>query len=324
MPHLLTVESLRTQFSSPSGVVNAVNGVSYHIDKNEIVGLVGESGCGKTASQLSVLQLISHPGRIIAGKVLFEGKNLLELPAKGSEMRAIRGGKIGMVFQEPSSSLNPVRCIGSQITEMLEAHTGLNRKAAKERAIELLNQVRIPDARKRFKDYPHQLSGGMLQRVMISIALSCAPKVLIADEPTSALDVTTQARVLELMKDLVVRYQTSLLLVTHNLGILPKYAQRVYVMYAGQIVESGAVKDVFGDPRHPYTRGLLKCVLGPNSGRRSPLSAIKGSPPDLVNLSATCAFLPRCEYGAHACTDRPAPPLIRVKDQHYMRCYGEV
>ena len=318
---LLKVENLRTQFNTEGGVVKAVDGVSYHIDEQEIVGLVGESGCGKSVSQLSVMQLISAPGEIVGGKVIFEGQDLLELKAKGSEMRAIRGAKIAMIFQEPMTSLNPVLTIGRQLTEMLKLHAGKSREAAREGAIKLLSLVGIPSAENRIDDYPHQFSGGMRQRVMIAMALSCNPSILIADEPTTAVDVTTQAELLELMRDMVERFGTSLLIVTHNLGVVARYAQRIYIMYAGRIVESGTTEEIFGDPRHPYTIGLLNCIprLDQEEGRK--LVPIEGLPPNLINMPSTCAFVPRCSSRSERCMRDPWPPLRHLYGQHYVGCF---
>jgi peptide/nickel transport system ATP-binding protein len=261
MATILQVENLKTYFKTDRGLVKAVDGVSFHVGEHEIVGLVGESGCGKSVSMLSAMQLIpTPPGKIEAGKVLFEGANLLRYPAKGREMRSIRGGQIAMIFQEPMTSLNPVLTICRQLTEMLELHLNMDRQSSRKRAIELLKMVGIPEAENRIDDYPHQFSGGMRQRVMIAMALSCNPKLIIADEPTTALDVTTQAQLLELMLDMVTRLNTSLVIVTHNLGVVARYVQRIYVMYSGRVVESGLSEDIFRNPRHPYTIGLLKCV----------------------------------------------------------------
>ena len=321
MSELLRVENLTTQFKTESGVVKAVDGISYHIDEQEIIGLVGESGCGKSVSQLSVMQLISAPGEIVGGKVIFEGQDLLRLPANGPEMRSIRGAKMAMIFQEPMTSLNPVLTICRQLTEMLELHLNMDHQMARERATDLLKLVGIPDAETRIDDYPHQFSGGMRQRVMIALALSCNPRILIADEPTTALDVTTQAQLLELMKDLVERFQASLVIVTHNLGVVARYAQRIYIMYAGRIVESGTTKDIFGDPHHPYTMGLLKCIprLDEEEGRK--LVPIEGLPPNLINMPPTCAFLPRCSYKFERCFQEPWPPLKHLHGQQYVSCY---
>jgi len=322
MAELLKVENLKTQFHTEGGVVKAVDGISYHIDEREIIGLVGESGCGKSVSQLSVMQLISTPGKIVGGEVIFEGQDLLKYKTHGSEMRSVRGAKIAMIFQEPMTSLNPTLTINQQSTEMLELHLKMSKKAARERAIELLGMVGIPDAESRIDDYPHQFSGGMRQRAMIAMALSCSPKILIADEPTTAVDVTTQAQLLELMKDMVDRFQASLVIVTHNLGVVARYAHRIYIMYAGRIVEEGTIKDIFGKPRHPYTIGLLKCIprLDEEEGRK--LVPIEGLPPNLINMPPTCAFLPRCSYKIERCFQEPWPPLKHLHGRHYISCYA--
>jgi len=319
---LLKVNNLVTQFKTESGVVKAVDGVSYYIDEQEIVGLVGESGCGKSVSQLSVMQLINAPGKIVGGEVIFEGINLLEYNAKGPQMRAVRGAKIAMIFQEPMTSLNPVLTIGQQLSEMLVLHLKMSEDAARKRVIELMGLVGIPAAEKRIDDYPHNFSGGMRQRVMIAMALSCNPRILIADEPTTALDVTTQAQLLEMMKDMVQRFRASLVVVTHNLGVVARYAQRIYIMYAGRIVESGTTKDIFGKPRHPYTMGLLKCIprLDEEEGRK--LVPIEGLPPNLIGMPPTCAFLPRCSWKIDRCYQDPWPDLESVDDNHFIRCYA--
>ncbi|MBA7496649.1 Oligopeptide transport ATP-binding protein OppD [subsurface metagenome] len=322
MPVLLKVENLKTWFNMDRGLVKAVDGISYHINEREIVGLVGESGCGKTVSQLSVLQLIpTPPGEIVDGEVIFEGQDLLKFQADGAKMCSVRGGKIAMIFQEPMTSLNPVMTIGQQVTEMLELHLHMGSGAAMKRAVELLEMVGIPEAAERTADYPHQFSGGMRQRVMIAMALSCNPKILIADEPTTSVDVTTQAQLLELMKDMVMRLNTSLIIVTHNLGVIARYAQRIYVMYAGSIVESGTSKEIFATPRHPYTIGLLKCVPRLDEAREKKLVPIIGMPPPLINMPATCAFLPRCPYHIEKCKQEPRPELRPIDSQHYVRCY---
>jgi peptide/nickel transport system ATP-binding protein len=323
MTELLRVNKLVTQFKTESGVVRAVDGVSYYIDEQEIVGLVGESGCGKSVSQLSIMQLISAPGEIAGGEVVFEGHNLLQFQANGPQMRAVRGAKIAMIFQEPMTSLNPVLTIGQQLTEMLILHMKMSDDAARKRAIELMTLVGIPSGADRIDDYPHHFSGGMRQRVMIAMGLSCNPKILIADEPTTALDVTTQAQLLELMKDMVQRFRASLVIVTHNLGVVARYAQRIYIMYAGRIVESGTTKDIFGNPRHPYTIGLLKCIprLDEEEGRK--LVPIEGLPPNLINMPPTCAFLPRCHYKIDKCYKEPWPELTPVNGNHFIRCYAD-
>jgi oligopeptide/dipeptide ABC transporter ATP-binding protein len=320
MPKLLEVRNLQTHFTTEGGVVKAVDGVSYHINEQEIVGVVGESGCGKSVSQLSIMQLISAPGRVVGGEIIFEGQDLLKFPANGPEMRSIRGGKIGMIFQEPMTSLNPVLTVGRQLTESLELHLKMSTDAARERAIELLDLVGIQGARSRIDAFPHQFSGGMRQRVMIAMGLSCNPKILIADEPTTALDVTTQAQLLELMKNMVEEFRTALVIVTHNLGVVARYAQRIYIMYAGRIVESGTTKDIFSNPRHPYTRGLLRCIprLDEEKGRK--LVPIDGLPPNLINMPASCSFQPRCTEQCDRCSAGTCPPLIDVGNEHYVGC----
>ncbi len=317
MSVLLKVENLRTQFMTERGLVKAVDGVSYDIHEGEIVGLVGESGCGKSVSQLSLLQLIpAPPGEIVGGKVIFEGKDLLQFEANGPEMRSIRGGKIAMIFQEPMTSLNPAMTIARQLSEMMQLHLNMNHQAARERSIELLKLVGISDAERRVDDYPHQFSGGMRQRVMVAMAVSCNPKLIIADEATTALDATIQAQLLELMKDIVVRFKTAMVMVTHNLGIVARYAQRINVMYAGRIIESGTVKEIWDKPLHPYTIGLLHCV--PKLGRK--LAPIEGSPPHLINMASTCPFLPRCGYRTENCGTEPWSEIRLVEGQHYVAC----
>jgi oligopeptide/dipeptide ABC transporter ATP-binding protein len=325
LARVIDVRNLKTQFQTEGGLVKAVDGVSYYMDEREIVGLVGESGCGKSVAQLSLMQLIPvPPGKITEGEVFFEGKDILKLERNGEEMRAIRGGKIAMVFQEPMTSLNPVLTIRRQMTEMLELHLHMDRQGARDKALELLKLVGIPDAVGRFNHYPHQFSGGMRQRVMIAMALSCNPKLLIADEPTTSVDVTTQAQLLELMKDLVSRFGTALMVVTHNLGVVARYANRIYVMYAGRIIESGTSKEIFSDRRHPYTIGLLKSVPRLDEPRRSKLMPVEGLPPDLIDMPPTCAFFPRCKYSLDICRKEPWPELRHVSGQHYVSCYAEV
>jgi oligopeptide/dipeptide ABC transporter ATP-binding protein len=323
---LLTVEDLKTYFYTYRGMVKAVDGFSFYLDEGEIIGLVGESGCGKSVSMFSVMQLISSPpGKIVGGKVMFEGQDLLKFKAKGEEMSLIRGGKIAMIFQEPMTSLNPVLSISRQMTEGLELHLRMRPHQAKEKAIELLKMVGIPEAGSRIDDYPHQFSGGMRQRVMIAIALSCNPKILIADEPTTAVDVTTQAQLLELMQEMVERFHTSLIIVTHNLGVVARYAQRIYVMYSGRIVESGLSEDIFLHPRHPYTVGLLKCVpqLGETRENKK-LVPITGLPPNLINMPPYCAFYPRCPHRLDKCRREPWPALRQVGDRHYVSCFVDI
>jgi peptide/nickel transport system ATP-binding protein len=322
---ILDVRDLCVEFRTPLGTVKAVDGISYHLHENEIVGIVGESGCGKSASQLAVMQLLqSPPGRIAGGQVLFEGKDLLGFKRNGPEMRSIRGGQIAMIFQEPMNSLNPVMTIGDQLVEAYALHCGLKGQSSIERAVELLRMVGIPGAERRVKDYPHQFSGGMCQRVMIAMGLSCSPRILIADEPTTALDVTTQAQMLELMKDLVRQVGASLVIVTHNLGVVARYVERIYVMYAGRVVEEGTTKDIFGRPSHPYTRGLLGSVprLDEEQGRR--LTSIEGMPPNLVDMSGGCAFLPRCPFAVERCREDSWPDLRSVGDGHRIRCFVDL
>jgi len=322
MAELLRVNNLATHFTTEIGTVRAVDGVSYHIDENEIVGFVGESGCGKSVTQLSVMQLIQRPGRIVGGEVWFEGRNLLEYGAKSHEMRAVRGGKIGMIFQEPMTSLNPVLTIGRQLTESLELHLGMSKKEARSRAAELLEGVGIPSASSRLDDYPHQFSGGMRQRVMIAIGVSCQPKMVIADEPTTALDCTTQAQLLELMLSTIDGCAGSLVLVTHNLGVVARYAQRIYIMYAGKIVEQGLCRDIFYQPRHPYTVGLLNSVPRLDEVRGRRLVPIVGTPPNLIDLPSTCAFFPRCPKRNERCQVETWPELEPVDGEgHMVRCY---
>jgi oligopeptide/dipeptide ABC transporter ATP-binding protein len=323
MAALLDIQNLKTYFNTYRGLVKAVDGVSLHIGEKEIVGLVGESGCGKSVSMLSAMQLIPvPPGKIVDGRVMFEGEDLLRNSAKGEAMRAIRGGKIAMIFQEPMTSLNPVLTIRRQLTEGLEVHLNMDPRSASERAIELLGLVGIPDAEGRLANYPHQFSGGMRQRVMIAMALACNPRIVIADEPTTALDVTTQAQLLELMKEMVDRFNTSLVIVTHNLGVVARYAERIYVMYSGRIVESGRSEEIFATPRHPYTIGLLNCVprLGETRKKRK-LIPIVGLPPNLINMPHHCAFLPRCTYRLEECEREPWPALTSRGNDHYAACY---
>jgi oligopeptide/dipeptide ABC transporter ATP-binding protein len=305
LPPLLEVRDLHTEFRTGAGVVRAVDGVSYTVDPGETVAIVGESGSGKSVGALSVLRLIPDPpGRITQGQILFAGRDLLQL--SDDDMREVRGGEIGMVFQEPMTSLNPVLTIGRQITETIEQHRGVDRAAADKRAVELLGLVGIADARRRLKQYPHQLSGGMRQRIMIAIALACDPKLIIADEPTTALDVTIQAQILELMKELTRRLNVALIIITHNLGVVARYANRVNVMYAGRLVESGPALAIYHTPKHPYTMALLRSVPRLDRPRQARLDPVEGQPPDLTRLDAGCAFRPRCRFAVEACaTSRP-------------------
>ena len=310
MTSVLEVRGLKTYFYTSQGVVKAVDGVSYSVSEGETVALVGESGCGKTVSALSVMRLVAAPaGRIVDGQILFKGQDLLKLDAES--MRRHRGREIAMVFQEPMTSLNPVLSIGRQLTEGLEIHLGMTARQALRRSVELLAMVGIPDSERRLAQYPHQFSGGMRQRMMIAMALSCGPSLIMADEPTTALDVTIQAQILELIKDLSRRLGVALVIITHNLGVVARYADRVNVMYAGKMIEQGTAREVYAGPRHPYTLGLLRSVPRLDEPRKSKLVPIDGQPPDLTQLPAGCAFAPRCVYKIDRCT-REVPPLEPV------------
>ena len=316
---LLAANDLTTYFFTEEGVVKAVDGVSFDVLPGEILGLVGESGCGKTVSALSILRLIPMPpGKIVSGSVMFEGDDLVSIDE--SELRHIRGNKIAMIFQEPMTSLNPVLTIGRQITETLELHLKMNSASATQRAIELLEMVGIPEARTRINDYPHQFSGGMRQRVMIAMALSCNPKLLLADEPTTALDVTIQAQILEILTRLTRELGTAVIIITHNLGVVARYADRVNVMYAGKIVEAAGAEDLYHRPRHPYTLGLLKSVPRLDQIRKEKLDPIEGVPPDLVRIPPGCSFRPRCRFSVDRCAEE-TPPLLPVADSHTSACW---
>jgi len=316
---LLEIENLKTQFFTSAGVVRAVDGISYDVAKGESVAVVGESGCGKSVSAMSILRLIPDPpGRIVDGSILFQGTNLLAL--SDAEMRGVRGRDIGMIFQEPMTSLNPVLSIGRQLTETLETHLDYSRARSNERAVELLGLVGISEPERRLQQYPHHLSGGMRQRVMIAMALACEPKLIIADEPTTALDVTIQAQILELMKDLTRRLGVALIIITHNLGVVARYADRVNVMYAGRIIESGSARDIYHNPRHPYTLALLRSVPRMDLPRGEKLEPVEGQPPDLTKLDDGCAFRPRCRYSVDKCASS-APDLELVEDGHISACW---
>ena len=319
MEVLLDVRGLRTQFHTKAGVVRAVDGVSWNVRKGETVALVGESGCGKSVSALSVMRLVSAPaGRIVEGEILFKGRDLLALPEE--EMRKVRGREIGMIFQEPMTSLNPVLTVGRQLTEPLEIHLGMTKAQAHARAIELLSLVGITDGPRRLRQFPHQFSGGMRQRIMIAMALACDPALILADEPTTALDVTIQAQILELMKSLSRRLDVAILMITHNLGVVARYADRVNVMYAGKIVERASARELYANPRHPYTLGLLRSVPRLDEPRRAKLRPIPGQPPDLSRLPAGCSFAPRCAYVVDRCREQ-TPPLDPVSTDHLAACF---
>jgi oligopeptide/dipeptide ABC transporter ATP-binding protein len=304
MPRLLSVESLVTQFSTSSGVVRAVDGVSWDIEEGETVALVGESGCGKSVTALSIMRLVAEPaGRIVSGRIMFKGRDLLALSEE--EMQRVRGSEIAMVFQEPMTSLNPVLTIERQLTEGLEIHDRIDPAKARARALKLLAMVGIPDGERRLPQYPHHFSGGMRQRIMIAMALACNPQLILADEPTTALDVTIQAQILELMRNLSRELGVAMLIITHNLGVVARYADRVNVMYAGRIIEQATAAELHAKPRHPYTLGLLRSVPRLDEPRRARLDPIEGQPPDLTRLPPGCAFQPRCKYRVERCVEVP-------------------
>ena len=319
---LLSVRDLTVEFSTEAGVVTAVNGVSFDLHAGEILALVGESGCGKSATALALLGLISYPpGRITAGQILFRGRDLRQV--EEATIREIRGNRIAMIFQEPMTSLNPVHTIGRQLGEPLWLHQGLGGQALREKCVALLESVNIPEPRRRLEDYPHQFSGGMRQRMLIAMAMSCEPDIVIADEPTTALDVTIQAQLLELLQAQVTRQRAALLLITHNLGLVARYADRVEVMYAGRIVESAPADELFNAPRHPYTIGLLGSVPRLDRAATDKLVPIEGQPPNALNLPTGCPFRPRCRFAIDRCGTQ-APVLTAVSDQHLSACWVDV
>lgn len=320
MAALLEVRDLRTHFFTPAGVVKAVDGVSFTLEEGETLGLVGESGCGKSVSALSIMRLVPDPaGKTVGGGVIFNGRDLLKL--SDAEIRRVRGKQIAMVYQEPMTSLNPVLSIGRQLTEAIELHLGMIKTVARREAVRRLEQVGIPDPERRLRQFPHQFSGGMLQRVMIAMALSCNPKLIIADEPTTALDVTIQAQILDLMKNLSREYGVSLLIITHNLGVVARYADRVNIMYAGKIIERGTARDIYRNPSHPYTLGLLNSVPRLDLPRTEKLDPVEGQPPDLLHLPAGCAFRERCRFAIERCAWE-TPPLRSVDVGHYSACFA--
>ena len=319
---LLEVKNLKTYFFTDEGTVRAVDGVDLHIDRSETLGVVGESGCGKSVTALSVMKLIPQPpGKIVEGQILYDGKSLVDLPA--GQMRKIRGKEISMIFQEPMTSLNPVFTCGEQIAEALRLHEGLGRREATDKTVEMLKLVHIPNAERRVKEYPHQLSGGMRQRIMIAMALSCNPKLLIADEPTTALDVTIQAQILELLNELKARLKMAIMLITHDMGVIAETAQRVVVMYAAKVAEEASVADLFKEPLHPYTQGLLRSIpridLAATERRR--LEVIGGTVPTLRGeIAPGCRFAPRCPFVKPVCTEKD-PVLKEVKPGHKVSCW---
>jgi oligopeptide/dipeptide ABC transporter ATP-binding protein len=318
---LLEVKNLKTYFYTEDGVVRAVDGVSFEVYPGEVLGLVGESGCGKSVTSLSIMRLISKPGRVDAGEILLDGENLLKLPEE--EMIKVRGNRISMIFQQPQTALNPVFKVGDQLAEVLDVHQDLGKEAGWKRAVSLLKMVGVPDPERRAEAYPHELSGGMAQRVMIAMALACVPELLIADEPTTALDVTIQAQILDLMRDLRREMGTSVILITHDLGVVAEMAERVAVMYAGEIVEQTDVNSLFDQPLHPYTQGLIGSI--PVLGQiKEKLAVIPGSVPNLVNLPQGCRFAPRCQarlkYNCKICSE-VKPELAEIKSGHLVRCW---
>jgi oligopeptide/dipeptide ABC transporter ATP-binding protein len=322
MAPLLEVRNLQTQFFTQDGVVKAVDGVSFHVNRGETLGIVGESGCGKSVTSLSVMRLIPNPpGKIAGGQILFDGEDLLGM--SDEEMRHIRGNRIAMIFQDPMTSLNPVLTVGRQITESLELHLKLSKKEAHNRAGELLDMVGIPSASKRLDNYPHQFSGGMRQRVMIAMALSCNPELLIADEPTTALDVTIQAQILELINRLREELETAVIMITHDLGVVAGMTDRVTVMYAGKVVEEGPTKEIFANPRMPYTIGLLRSIPRLDEERGRKLNPIRGLPPSLIDLPQLCPFSPRCDYVQERCLT-VTPELRSVAPEHRAACLFDI
>lgn len=319
MGRLIEIKDLEVCFKTYGGEVQAVRGVSFCIDEGECVGIVGESGCGKSVTAKALLKLIpTPPGRIKNGSIIFENKDISSYTKK--QMRAIRGAEISMIFQDPMTSLNPTMTIARQIGEVIKKHQRMEKSRVYERILEIMKLVGIPNPEKRVKQYPHEFSGGMRQRVMIAIAMACNPKLLIADEPTTALDVTIQAQILDLMKELQTKFNTSIMLITHDLGVVANMAQRVLVFYAGKIVESGSCEDIFRDPRHPYTLGLLKSMPRVDSESKEMLASIEGAPPDLFKPPEGCSFAPRCEYAMKICT-MAEPPVIEINAAHGAACW---
>jgi len=317
---LLEIRGLRTHFATDEGMVHAVDGVDLAISRGETVCVVGESGCGKTVTALSVLKLIAMPpGRIVGGQILWQGRDIVPLHADA--MNRIRAKEIGIIFQEPMTSLNPVFTVGEQIAEVIRLHEGLNRRAALDRAVEMLALVQIPNPKRRVHDYPHQFSGGMRQRVMIAMALSCHPQLLIADEPTTALDVTIQAQILDLLQDMKSRLGMSIMLITHAMGVVAEVAQRVVVMYAGKVVEEASVDRLFANPRHPYTQGLIRSIprLDLAATKKIRLETIAGTVPRLINPPIGCRFAPRCRFATPECT-LAQPPLREIEPGHRVAC----
>jgi oligopeptide/dipeptide ABC transporter ATP-binding protein len=318
---LLSVEDLRVQFWTGGGTVYAVNGISFEIAPGETLGIVGESGCGKSVTALSLLGLLPRAGRVKGGTARFDDRDLLQL--KDRELRKLRGKEIGMIFQDPMTSLNPVLTIGRQLREPLEEHFGMSRKQATARAAELVERVGIPSPKARLSDYPHQFSGGMRQRAMIAMALACKPKLMIADEPTTALDVTIQAQILALLRELVTEENTALILITHDLGVVAGMCERVNVMYAGMFMETGSAEQLFERPRHPYTLGLLQSVPRLDAAQRTKLQAIEGAPRNMLEPPSACPFQPRCRYEVEL-SSQEVPPLVEIESGHQVACFNPV
>ena len=318
---LLSVEGLHVEFWTRRGTVYAVNGVSFEIAAGETLGIVGESGCGKSVTSLAILGILPRAGRVTAGRAVYEGEDLIGRPDR--ELRRIRGKEISMIFQDPMTSLNPVLTVGRQIRESIDTHFDLDRKQAERRVVELLEQVGIPEAKRRASDYPHQFSGGMRQRVMIAMALACEPKLLIADEPTTALDVTIQAQILDLLRALVAERDTALVMITHDLGVVAGMCERVNVMYGGMVMETGPAEDVFRSPRHPYTLGLLQSVPRLDTPRGRKLQPIEGAPRDMLRPPSACPFAPRCAYEVEQ-SRQEVPQLVEIAPGHKVACFNPV
>jgi oligopeptide/dipeptide ABC transporter ATP-binding protein len=318
---LLSVDGLEVRFWTRRGTVHAVNGISFEIGRGETLGIVGESGCGKSVTSLALLGILPRAGRVTAGTAMFGGRDLLRLSDR--ELRGIRGREVAMIFQDPMTSLNPVLTIGRQIREALETHFGMRRRAADKRTAELLDRVGIPSASARLRDYPHQFSGGMRQRAMIAMALACKPKLLIADEPTTALDVTIQAQILDILRELVREEGTSLIMITHDLGVVAGMCERVNVMYAGMFMETGSAEQLFATPRHPYTLGLLESIPRLDASRREQLKPIPGAPRDMLNAPSACPFQPRCRFEVEE-SRLEVPPLAEIEPGHFVACFNPV
>jgi oligopeptide/dipeptide ABC transporter ATP-binding protein len=318
---LLSVEDLRVEFWTSRGTVYAVNGITFDIAPGETLGIVGESGCGKSVTSLALLGILARAGRVTSGTAIFEDRDLLQM--EDSQLRRIRGRDIAMIFQDPMTSLNPVLTIGRQIREALETHFDMEKKEANERVAELLDRVGIPSPKARLKDYPHQFSGGMRQRAMIAMALACEPKLLIADEPTTALDVTIQAQILDLLRDLVAERDAALILITHDLGVVAGMCERVNVMYAGMFVETGSASQLFNRPRHPYTLGLLQSIPRLDATRKEALKPIEGAPRDMLRPPSACPFQPRCRYEVEQ-SSQEVPQLREVEPGHRVACFNPV